>query len=131
MRKYVSWTAFGIGVLGLAFAIIFFHDYQHWLAIHTGTLNEPGPYYGFWSGFGSDLGEATLVATVFVGITAGIRKVNCHAKGCWRIGHHQLEGTPYHLCSKHHPDVPTGGATHAEILAHGERAKAEKESAAN
>jgi hypothetical protein len=27
---------------------------DHWLAVHTGTVNEPGPYYGFWSGFGSD-----------------------------------------------------------------------------
>jgi hypothetical protein len=27
---------------------------DHWPAVHTGTVNEPGPYYGFWSGFGSD-----------------------------------------------------------------------------
>ena len=32
------------------------------------------------------------------------------------IGHHTLEGTPYILCRKHHPYVPTGGATHAHIL---------------
>ena len=23
---------------------------NHWLAVHTGTVNESGPYYGFWSG---------------------------------------------------------------------------------
>jgi hypothetical protein len=27
----------------------------YWLQVHTGTINEAGPYYGFWSGFGSDL----------------------------------------------------------------------------
>lgn len=32
--------------------------------MHTGTVNEPGPYYGFFSGFGSDLGEYTLVFTL-------------------------------------------------------------------
>jgi hypothetical protein len=31
--------------------------FGHWLEVHTGTVNEPGPYYGFWSGFGSDLEE--------------------------------------------------------------------------
>jgi len=36
----------------------------HWLAVHTGTVDEAGPYYGFWSGFGSDLGEAALIGAV-------------------------------------------------------------------
>ena len=29
----------------------------HWLQVRTGVVNEPGPYYGFWSGFGSDIEE--------------------------------------------------------------------------
>jgi hypothetical protein len=33
---------------------------NHWLAVHTGTVNEPGPYYAFWSGFGSDLRNLPL-----------------------------------------------------------------------
>ncbi len=89
---------------------------RHWAAVHTGTLNESGPYYGFWSGFGSDLGEATLITAVGIGVYTGVRKVNCHTKGCWRISHHALEGTPYHLCRHHHPDVPTKGASHEQIL---------------
>ena len=56
-------------------------------------------YYGFWSGFGADLGEVTLVTTVGLGVYTGVRRANCHVKGCWRIGHHPLEGTPYHLCA--------------------------------
>lgn len=73
----------------------------HWLAIHTGTLNEPGGYYGFWSGFGSDIGEVALIGAV----VAMYRKHNCHVKGCWRIAHFPIEGTPFIVCRKHHPKI--------------------------
>lgn len=110
----------GAGIVGLAVAIAFtvadFDSFRHWWAIHTG-INSPDPvWYNFWSGFGSDLGEATLVISVTVGVVTGVRKVNCHTKGCWRIGHHPLRNTPYHLCRKHHPEVPTEGATHEHIM---------------
>jgi len=109
-----------------AFVIADFSPLQHWLSFHTGTTTvKPNPvFYNFWSGFGSDLGEATLITTVALGVYTGVRKANCHTKGCWRIGHHPLEGTPYHLCAHHHPDVPSGGATHEQILEHGRRARA-------
>src|SRR5664280_148148 len=55
---------FVLVVAGLAVLIVFFAFMRHWAAVHTGTLNESGPYYGFWSGFGSDLGEATLITAV-------------------------------------------------------------------
>lgn len=71
---------------------------QHWLAIHTGTDFESGPYYGFWSGFGSDLGEATIV----VGIITAYRHHNCHVAGCPRLGQ-PVAGTPYRACPRHHP----------------------------
>jgi hypothetical protein len=110
-------TGLWLGLAGLLVVIVvlavFFDPIRHWLAVHTGTVNESGGYYGFWSGFGSDLGEGAIV----VGVYTGARKVNCHASGCWRIGHHPLEGTPYHLCSVHHPDVPKGGASLKQILA--------------
>lgn len=75
----------------------------HWLAIHTGTLNEPGPYYGFFSGFGSDLGEYVIAVSVCVGLYHMFRKHNCHQPGCWRIGRHKIDGTEYIVCRKHHP----------------------------
>jgi hypothetical protein len=90
---------------------------RHWVALHTGIIHGgPDQYYNFWSGFGSDLGEATLISAVAIGVYTGVRKVNCHTKGCWRIGRHPLEGTPYVLCRHHHPHVPSGGATHEHIL---------------
>ena len=70
----------------------------HWFEVHTGTVNESGPYYGFWSGFGSDIGEATLV----VGVVAAWRHHNCHVKGCPRLGR-PVAGTPYVACARHHP----------------------------
>jgi hypothetical protein len=115
----VVWVA---GLLALillvALLIAFLGAFRHWFALHTGTIHGgPDVYYNFWSGFGSDLGEATLISAVCLGVYTGVRKVNCHTKGCWRIGHHPLEGTPFILCKHHHPNVPNHGATHEEILA--------------
>jgi hypothetical protein len=116
-RKWVHGLLIILLVVGIALMIAFFDALRHWLALHTGTLHGgPDLYYNFWSGFGSDLGEATLISAVGIGVYTGVRKVNCHTKGCWRIGHHALEGTPYILCRHHHPDVPTKGASHEHIL---------------
>ena len=104
-------------VAGIVVLAVFFDAVRHWLALHTGTLHGgPDLYYNFWSGFGSDLGEATLISAVGIGVYTGVRKVNCHTKGCWRIGHHPLDGTPYVLCRHHHPHVPNNGASHEHIL---------------
>jgi hypothetical protein len=119
VRRIVAWVALVLAIAGLALLIAFFNAVRHWLALHTGTLHGgPDIYYNFWSGFGSDLGEATLITAVGVGVYTGVRKVNCHTKGCWRIGHHRLDGTPYILCKHHHPDVPNHGASHEHILEH-------------
>jgi len=115
-------------VVGIALLAAFFGVVRHWLALHTGTLHGgPDLYYNFWSGFGSDLGEATLISAVGIGVYTGVRKVNCHTKGCWRIGHHPLDGTPYILCRHHHPDVPTKGASHQHILEQHRKSKEARE----
>lgn len=104
-------------IVGIALLIFFFGALRHWVALKTGTLHGgPDVFYNFWSGFGSDLGEATLISAVGIGVYTGVRKVNCHTKGCWRIGHHPLDGTPYILCRHHHPDVPNEGASHEHII---------------
>jgi hypothetical protein len=71
----------------------------HWLAVHTGTVNEAGPYYGFWSGFGSDIGEIAIIG----GLVTVVRRHNCEVHGCWRIGRHQT-AAGHHVCRRHHPD---------------------------
>ena len=86
----------------------------HWLAVHTGTINESGPYYGFFSGFGSDLGEIAIVG----GLISIYRRHNCHVHGCWRVGRHQVTGTSHVVCRRHHPDGPL---THGQLMAESER----------
>lgn len=68
----------------------------HWLLQVTGTANEQGHWYAFWSGFGSDIGEVAIIG----GLLSVYRKHNCHDKGCWRIGRHVVDGTP--RCNRHH-----------------------------
>jgi hypothetical protein len=80
---------------------------MHALSHFFGFDNLSGPFYGFWSGAGSDIGELALVGAVL----GMIRVHNCHVKGCFRIGHHPVDGTPYKVCRVHHPGVPDGGAT--------------------
>lgn len=81
---------------------------QHWLAVHTGTVNESGPYYGFWSGFGSDIGEVTLLAAVL----GAYRKHNCEVKGCWHIARH-VTAAGHSVCRRHHPD---GAPSHETVV---------------
>lgn len=70
-----------------------------WVEIHTGTVRESGPYYGFWSGFGSDISE--------IGSVVGLAVIyyqhnNCHSKGCPWIARHEIEmdGVKYKVCRK-------------------------------
>jgi hypothetical protein len=80
----------------------------HWLLHFTGANDETGTVYGFWSGFGSDLSEITLVGLVI----GGWRKHNCHTKRCWRIGRHVVSGTPY--CNHHHEAARRPSEGHPE-----------------
>ena len=90
-------------------------QFGHWLQVHTGTVNEPGPYYGFWSGFGSDLEEFGILGAVGAGIYQLVKKYNCHEPGCWRIGQHPAAGGQFLLCYRHHPDYQGRKPTHELI----------------
>jgi hypothetical protein len=87
----------------------------HWLKVHTGTIDEPGPYYGFWSGFGSDLEEFGILGAIAAGIYQLVKKYNCHEPGCWRIGQHPAAGGQFLLCYRHHPDYQGKKPTHELI----------------
>jgi hypothetical protein len=88
---------------------------DHWLAVHTGTINESGPYYGFWSGFGSDLTEFGIIGVITTGIYQLVKRYNCHEPGCWRVGTHPAAGGQFHLCYRHHPDFQGQKPTHEMI----------------
>lgn len=50
--------------------------------LHPGSLGPHGGYW-FWSGIGSDIGEAAIVG----GIVTLVRHHSCHIDGCRRLGH--------------------------------------------
>lgn len=67
---------------------------MHFVAHVLGLDNASGPWYLFWSGFAGDLPEFAGVAIVW-------RRMNCHKKGCWRVGLHRHQGGHYVTCRKH------------------------------
>jgi len=69
---------------------------MQWLSHFLGMDNLSGAHYGFWSGAGSDISELAILGFVY----GMVRKHNCHSRGCWRIGRHLVDGTPW--CNRHH-----------------------------
>lgn len=74
---------------------------MHWLAHLFGLDNLSGPFYGFWSGVAGDVQTFTLPVALYV----LLRRVNCHHRGCWRIGRHHYRNGTYIYCRVHHPEV--------------------------
>lgn len=77
--------------------MIFVHIWW-WFQRFSGTSNTSGRPYGFWSGFGSDLGEITLIGLVL----NWYRVHKCVS--CWRLSKHDVHGTHYATCHIHLPD---------------------------
>ena len=71
-----------------------------WLLHVLGVDDVSGRWYGFWSGFGSDLSELAIVGA----LAAMVRQHNCEVHRCWRLGRHVVEGTGLRVCRKHHPE---------------------------
>jgi hypothetical protein len=86
-----------------------------WLRVHLGIVNEAGPYYAFWSGFGSDLAEISILGAIGTAVYQLVKKFNCHQPGCWRIGNHPAAGGQFMLCYRHHPDYQ-GRRPGAELI---------------
>jgi hypothetical protein len=42
--------------------------FNTWLRVHAGISDLSGPYYGFWSGIGSDIAEFSLVGAALTGV---------------------------------------------------------------
>lgn len=80
---------------------------MHALLHLLGVDDLTGAWYGFWSGIAGDL--SILAAPLVL-----LRKHNCHVRGCPRLGRHQVDGTTWLVCRRHHPDDhPTASAVAA------------------
>lgn len=94
-----------------ALTVFYYHQWQHWLAYATGSYNTSGVAHNYnaFSGSLSDVGQYTIATSLITSSALLWRAHTCHAVWwCWRHGHFVLQGTPYRLCAKHHPqDVPT------------------------
>jgi hypothetical protein len=101
--------------VGIAIWVINARQVGSWLQVHTGTINESGPYYGFWSGFGSDLTEFGIIGAIATAAYQLFKKYNCHEPGCWRVGSHPAAGGQFSLCYRHHPDYQGKKPTHELI----------------
>jgi hypothetical protein len=98
---------------------------QAWMATFTGTdycVNLPAKYqdvckhYGFWSGFGSVIPWSLFtLGGVFGGLALALRHTNCHVKGCWRLGKHQIAGGEFKVCTKHNPNIEQKHVTFEHI----------------
>lgn len=69
------------------------HFFLHVAGIDDVSSN----WYGFWSGFASDIPLFGVFFVVY-------RRLNCHIDGCWRI-QWRTHGD-HSLCRKHHPADP-------------------------
>jgi hypothetical protein len=82
------------------------HHLWLWVLHVSGSDNVSGKWYGFWSGFGGDLGIIGALAAV---PWMQYKRHNCQVKGCWRIGRHEFTDPDEHvtrlLCWRHHPSV--------------------------
>jgi hypothetical protein len=81
----------------------------NWLWTWAG-LRGAGAPYSFWSGIGSDITEFALFTVLW-------RRFNCHAKGCWRLGIHRVDGTHFTTCRAHHPLTDGPAPATAEQIA--------------
>lgn len=68
------------------------HQLAHWL----GLTDASGPWYLWWSGIAGDL-------PMFGALWLLYRRHTCHARRCWRLGLHPVDGTGFTVCRRHHP----------------------------
>lgn len=87
-------------------------------AIFVGTWwPETGRGYAFTSSGGGPL--ALLSNLTVLGAAAAFwHRVNCHTKGCWRIGRQLVPGTTWHVCHHCHP---AGPPTRAQVRDHAKK----------
>jgi hypothetical protein len=65
--------------------------------------------YNFWSGIGADIGEITIVVSLFSGFVWFRTHFQCHEETCKKVGMHHVPRTPFRTCWHHHPVLSLHG----------------------
>lgn len=127
------WLTSALAALAIAVGVVvlvhFADALQHWISVHSGTVpvlckGQPctaQPYYNWWSGPGSDLGELTLITFILTPVIVAARHRNCATRGCWRLTSHTIKddkGVEYRRCHKHHPSIPNEHSNHGLLRNH-------------
>jgi hypothetical protein len=87
-----------LAVAGLVLWMGFYPaDWSNWLGFSQYDYFRAGTNYAFASGPGPMLLTAAGMSTIITGLW---HAHNCHQDGCWRIGRHKVNGTPW--CNFHH-----------------------------
>jgi hypothetical protein len=60
--------------------------------IHFFWWPQSGQWYAFWSSFGAYLNYFAVIGVAY-------RHLKCQS--CWRVAHHQVEGTHFKTCHKY------------------------------
>jgi|SRR5215469_6938439 len=136
MKRWLGPVLVFIASALLALIIVRHNQIWWWCEVHFGVVNEAGPYYGFWSGFGSDLGEYALLTTFFSQFSLMWKVHTCHGYWwCWRHPLFELAGSPYKVCHKHHPEdqltAKQALARHKEMIERGKAVGSEAVPAAD
>lgn len=89
--------------------------------IHSGTVNEGGPYYGALSGWVGDVALLGSFVSLVALLVHAIKSHQCHETTCHRIATHEYEmdGVKHRVCHHHHPALgPEHKLTSTALRAH-------------
>ena len=73
--------------------MVVYHFLVHWTGGDYGA-----PVYGYLEPYDwlSGIAGLSLLSLAY----HKLRSSNCHTKGCWRVGRHVVDGSPW--CNRHH-----------------------------
>lgn len=96
--KHIIFIIIGVVLTGMGLWMGFYPmDWQNWLGFSQKAYFTYGTNYAFTSGPGPMILTAAGMSTIIGGLW---HHVNCHEDGCWNIGKHKVNGTPW--CNLHH-----------------------------
>lgn len=97
--KRLRWIAAWLATATLITLICLYDRFTlHFLGWDTQQSDNYAAFSGSIPAVETGLGLSTLITGMF-------HHVNCHEDGCWRIGKHRVDGTPW--CSHHHGHART------------------------